>query len=219
MTLVPGRFRITLQFSSVVHPSPPALAVMLIDQWMPAFDAHERHETRVRAPRGVVWAQVRRLDFGRPPVIRALMALRMLPSLFTRAGREKARESAGGGLLRAGFVLLDERVDDELLLGVAGKFWRPSGNIERVTADELRGFDRPGFAVATWNFALRDDGEGTVLVTETRVRCTDGASRRSFLRYWRIVGPFSALIRMELLRSIRRAAEASAPAPDPTGTQ
>ncbi|HEX9936466.1 MAG TPA: hypothetical protein VGB15_05065 [Longimicrobium sp.] len=193
---------------------------MLIDQWMPAFDAHERHETRIRAPRSVVWGHVRRLDFGRPPVIRALMALRMLPSLFTRAGRRKAREGAEGGLLRAGFVLLDERVEDELLLGVAGRFWRPSGNIERVTAQEIRGFDRPGFAVATWNFALRDDGGATVLVTETRVRCTDAASRRSFLRYWRIVGPFSALIRMELLRSIRRAAEAgTAPALSATGTR
>ncbi|HEU4562330.1 MAG TPA: hypothetical protein VFS20_31155 [Longimicrobium sp.] len=195
-------------------------SAMLIDQWMPAFDASEKHETRIRAPRSVVWAQVRRLDFGRPLVIRALMALRMLPSLFTRAGREKARQGMEGGLLRAGFVLLDERVEDELLLGVAGKFWRPSGNIERVTADDLRGFDRPGYAVATWNFALRDDGDGTVLVTETRVRCTDGASRRSFLRYWRIVGPFSALIRVELLRSIRRAAEArSAAALSLTGSR
>ncbi|HET7459796.1 MAG TPA: hypothetical protein VFJ82_01055 [Longimicrobium sp.] len=191
---------------------------MLIDEWMPAFDAHERHQTRIRAPREAVWNQVRRLDFGRPLVIRALMALRSLPALLTRGGRAKARESAEGGVLRAGFVLLDERVNDELLLGVAGKFWRPTGNIARVTAGELRRFDRPGFAVGAWNFTVREDGDATVLATETRVRCTDEASRRAFLRYWRIIGPFSALIRVELLRSIRRAVETSA-APAASGAR
>lgn len=182
---------------------------MLIDEWMPAFDAHERHQTRIRAPREAVWNQVRRLDLGRPPVIRALMAVRMLPALLTRGGRQKARGTAEGGLLGAGFVLLDERVNDELLLGVAGKFWRPRGNILRVTADELRGFSRPGFAAGAWNFTLRKDGDATILATETRVRCTDEASRRAFLRYWRIVGPFSALIRMEMLRHIRREVEST----------
>ncbi|HET7234139.1 MAG TPA: hypothetical protein VFJ16_29265 [Longimicrobium sp.] len=192
---------------------------MLIDEWMPVFDAHERHETRIRAPREQVWAQVRRLDFGRPPVVRALMALRTLPALLTRGGREKARDAAeGGGVLRAGFVLLGERVGDELLLGVAGQFWKPLGNITRVRADELRDFNRPGFATATWNFTLREDGDAVILATETRVRCTDEASRRAFLRYWRIVGPFSALIRMELLRSIRRAVETAA-APAATGAR
>jgi hypothetical protein len=191
---------------------------MLIDEWMPTFDAVERHETRIRAPREQVWAAVRPLDFGRPPVIRALMALRSLPALFTRAGRAKAKQAADGGVLNAGFVLMGERVNDELLLGVAGKFWRPSGNIARVSEAELRTFERPGFAVASWNFTLQDDGDGTLLATETRVRCTDEPSRRSFLRYWRIVGPFSALIRIEMLRSLRRAAEAR-PAPATTETR
>jgi len=180
---------------------------MLIDEWMPAFDAVERHETRIRASRERVWAAVRPLDFGSPPVMRALMAIRMLPSLLTRAGREKTRAAARGGVLGAGFVLMGERVDDELLLGVAGRFWRPSGNIARVSEGELRTFSRPGFAVAAWNFTLMDDGDATLLATETRVRCTDEASRRTFLRYWRVVGPFSALIRMEMLRSLRAAAE------------
>jgi len=191
---------------------------MLIDEWMPAFDAHERHQTRIRAPRERVWTQVRRLDFGRPPVIRALMALRSLPALLTRRGREQVCEAEEGGVLRAGFVLLDERVNDELLLGVAGKFWRPSGNLARVTASELRAFGRPGFAVGAWNFTLREDGDATLLATETRVRCTDQASRRAFLRYWRIIGPFSALIRVELLRSIRRAVETS-PLPAASGAR
>lgn len=183
---------------------------MLIDEWMPVYDVVERHETRIRAPRDAVWAQVRRLDFGRPPLVRALMGLRSLPHLFTRAGREKLGRMADAGFLGAGFVILGERAGDELLIGVAGKFWRPTGNIERVTAEEIRRFDRPGFAVGAWNFTLREDGDATLLATETRVRCTDDASRRSFLRYWRVIGPFSGAIRVAMLKSIRRAVESPA---------
>jgi hypothetical protein len=182
-------------------------SVMLIDAWMPAWDEVERHETRIRAPREAVWRAVRTMDFARSPVIAALFALRSLPGLFSRGPRKRALGSTLDGLLRNGFVLMGERPGEELLLGVAGRFWRPSGDVVRLTADELRGFDRPGYAVGAWNFTLAEEGDAVRLATETRVRCTDAASRRSFRRYWLLVGPFSALIRREMLRSIRRAAE------------
>jgi len=186
---------------------------MLIDEWMPVWDAVERHETRIRAPREVVWQTVRTLDFTRSPIVTALFALRSLPGLLSGRPRKQALGSTMDGLLRNGFVLLDERPGAELLLGVVGRFWRPTGDVVRLTADEVRAFDRPGYAVGTWDFTLAQDGDAIRLATETRVRCTDEASRRSFRRYWTVVGPFSALIRREMLRSIRRAAEAAQPHP------
>ena len=188
---------------------------MLIDDWMPAWDVHERHETRIRAGREQVWARVRALDFGHSGVIRTLFALRSLPGLLTAAGRRKMLDARRGGLLRAGFRVLDEAEGDELVLGVVGRFWRPGGGILRVAPEEVRGFDQPGYAVGVWNFSLTDggDGDGVTLATETRVRCTDAASRRSFRRYWRLIGPFSGLIRREMLKSIRRAAQAEARSP------
>jgi len=182
-------------------------APALIDTWMPTWDAVERHQTHVRAPREAVWRAARTLDFARSPVVRALFALRSLPGLCSR-GPRRALGGTLDGLLRSGFVLLGERPGEELLLGLVGRFWRPDGGIVRLTADELRTFDRPGYAVATWNFTLAADHGGSRLATETRVRCTDAAARRSFRRYWAVVGPFSGLIRREMLRSIRRAAEA-----------
>jgi hypothetical protein len=184
----------------------------LIDEWMPRWDVVERHETRIRASRERVWRAGRTLDLGASPVIRALFALRSLPALFSRQPRQEALGITMDGLLRSGFVLLGERPGEELLLGLVGQFWRPSGCILRLTADEVRGFDRPGYAVAAWNFTLADDGEAVRLATETRVRCTDDASRRSFRRYWRLIGPFSGLTRREMLRSIRRACERDTPA-------
>ena len=174
---------------------------------MPRWDVVERHETRIRAPRERVWQAARTLDLGRSPVIRTLFALRSLPAMFSRQPRRDSLGTSIEGLLRNGFVLLGERPGEELLLGLVGRFWRPSGGVLRLTAEEMRGFGRPGFAVAAWNFSLSDDGDGVRLATETRVRCTDEASRRSFRRYWALVGPFSGLTRREMLRSIRRASE------------
>jgi len=46
------------------------------------------------------------------------------------------------------------------------------------------------------------------LATETRVHVPDPVSRRKFARYWRVVRPFSGVIRMGVLRAAKRRAEA-----------
>jgi hypothetical protein len=51
-----------------------------------------------------------------------------------------------------------------------------------------------------------EDGE---LTTETRVHVADPRSRRKFARYWRVVGPFSGLTRILVLRAAKRRAEAA----------
>lgn len=182
---------------------------MLIDELLPRYDVTEHHSTLVRAAPARVWEAVRTLDLARSPLVRVLFALRSLPGLFS--GKRPGPRRLGttmDGLLESGFVLLGEREGDELLLGLAGQFWRPTGRIVRLSPEEFRAGGRPGLSMAAWNFTLRDDEGGAVrLATETRVRCTDDASRRSFLRYWRLVGPFSGLIRAEMLRTLRRGAE------------
>jgi hypothetical protein len=49
-------------------------------------------------------------------------------------------------------------------------------------------------------------GGCSLLVTETRVAAVDEHARRAFLRYWRLVGPFSRLIRRRWLAAIARSA-------------
>ena len=181
---------------------------MLIDEHLPHPDFAERHALRVHAPPERAYAAARRLDLGRSPVVRTLFALRSLPALFSRGGRgQRALGISMEGLLRSGFVLLGERPPHEFVLGLAGRFWTPAGGIERIDPAEFAVFDRPGMALAAWNFTVLPTDEGSLVATETRVRCTDAAARRSFGRYWRLVRPFSGLVRMEALRAIRRAAE------------
>jgi hypothetical protein len=183
--------------------------VTLLDGWMPTFDVVERHSTLVRAPVERVQALARELNFGRSPLIRSLFLLRSLPGLFTGGSlKQPALGATLAGLLRSGFVLLAERENEERVFGLVGRFWTARGGVVRVSPDEFRAWTQPGFARAAWNFALAPEGDGrTRLSTETRVLCTDEESRRSFLRYWRLIGPFSALTRMEMLRTIRKAAE------------
>jgi hypothetical protein len=181
---------------------------MLIDDYMPEPQFAERHALRVAAPPERAWQAVRALDMGGSPVIRGLFALRSLPAFL--AGKRRRGPALGttmDGLLRSGFVLLAEQAPREIVLGLVGRFWTPTGGLTRVEEPEFRGFDRPGMTVAAWNFTILPAEGGSLIATETRVRCTDAASLRSFRRYWRVVRPFSGLIRKEGLRAIRRAAE------------
>lgn len=185
-------------------------AARLIDAALPRWDVVSRHHTRVAAPPAYVYRAARGLDLRAAPLMRTLFLLRSLPGLLPRAGRRQAPlGSTLDGLLRTGFVVLGERPGEELLLGLVGRFWTPGGDIQRVTPPEFAAWDRPGFARAAWNFTVAPAGDGaTRLATETRVKCTDEASARRFRRYWRVVGPFSGLIRREMLWTLRRGVEA-----------
>jgi hypothetical protein len=180
---------------------------VLIDRFMPTFDVVERHAVIVRASPDEAFGAIRRIDLARSLPVRALVALRGLPALIR--GRSSRRRSwTLDDIIEAGFVLLAEEPRVELVLGVVGRFWKPAGDVIRVRAEDFTAFDRPGLAKGTWNFRVEPVGEGLVRVTtETRVVCTDQASRRSFLRYWRVIGPFSGFIRSRALSLVRTEAE------------
>jgi len=105
--------------------------------------------------------------------------------------------------LKSGFILLGENPGEEILLGLVGRFWTPSGGIRGLDVDAFRRFTDPGFAKTIWNFYLSGSAGQTVLTTETRIVCLDDSSRRKFKIYWTLVKPFSGLIRKEILKVIK----------------
>ena len=172
-----------------------------IERFLPDPQFVERHRTRVRADAATVDAAARSLDLGGSALARMLFRLRGMPADALRLD----------GLERIGFTRLVDEPGD-LVLGVIGRFWKPTGSVERFAPADFVAFDRPGYARAAWSFSIEVRGpRDTLLETETRIRCTDDASRRSFARYWTVIRPFSGLIRRAALRSIRREAEARAP--------
>jgi hypothetical protein len=190
----------------------------LVDEWMPEADAWSRHATTIAAPPARVWEALLKVEFGRHPLVALLMGIRALPALLTRPrttwARLRRRSEASalplGTLLRQDFALLAERPLLDMVLGVTGRFWLPSGELSPTDPATFRDPVPPGHARAVWSFHLEPLADGrTRLVTETRVRCADPATRRSFLRYWRLIAPGSGLIRRAILSMIRRRAEAA----------
>jgi hypothetical protein len=180
---------------------------VLIDRYLPEYDEYEHHETAVDAPPARTYQAVKEIDLARSPIVLVLLAARGLPHLFTGAVKPKLRLQLDD-ILASGFVVLAEEPGHELVLGIVGKFWRPSSGVRPIEPDEFTVFDEPGYSKAAWNFLVTDrPGGGSTVVTETRVTSTDADARRNFGWYWRLVGPFSALIRRIMLGQIKREAE------------
>jgi hypothetical protein len=180
---------------------------VLIDEFMPNFDVSERHHTLVQAPAERAYEATRRVDLARSKVIRALFAARGIP-LLVRGRRLERRRMTIDDLVSAGFVWLGEEPGREMVLGIVGTFWKPTGGIRRIDPSEFASFDEPGLAKGAWNFRVISDGdERSFVVTETRVRVPDEASRRKFLLYWAVIGSFSGVIRKQALALVKADAE------------
>jgi hypothetical protein len=183
----------------------------LIDQWLPRFDVVERHASVVAASPHRVDGCVRDVDLARSRLTAGLLSLRRLPSALN-GGMRPMRRVTLEDLLARGFVILADAPGEEIVLGVVGRFWRPDGGVVRIQPEEFVAFAEPGHARAAWNFRIDPRGGGCRLSTETRIDCVDAAALRRFRVYWALVGPFSGLIRRELLRLIKREAEKGSPA-------
>ena len=172
---------------------------MLIDDFLPEYDFNEVHDIDVGAPSKRVYAAINEVDFSESFIVRWLLRLRGMSG--TNVTIRDLRSFK--------FETLGEMMNRELLIGLAGRFWTPWGDLQKINAENFREFNKKGFAKAAWNFSLCPAGVGTKLSTETRIKCLGDESRVSFGRYWMFAKPFSGVIRMEMLRMIKRTAEAA----------
>ncbi|MEQ1761939.1 MAG: hypothetical protein ABL984_02210 [Pyrinomonadaceae bacterium] len=171
---------------------------MLIDYYLSDYDFNETHDIAINASPERVFSAVNEVDFSESFIVRWLLRLRgMSGENVTIRNLRSFR-----------FETLGEIVDRELLIGLAGRFWLPWGDLQRVGPATFREFDKQGYAKAVWNFSVEAGSDSTRLTTETRIKCLGDGSRRSFGLYWMFVQPFSGWIRMEMLRSIKVRAEA-----------
>jgi hypothetical protein len=127
---------------------------------------------------------LREVTFGEVPLVRALVFARGL-------GLPRRDQNVLEAIRRRG-VLLEDVPGEGVAVSLEGQFWR------------MRGRGPEPAAAAVVRFRAQDK----LLATETRVHVPP-ASRRKFQRYWRVVRPFSGLIRMSVLRAAKRRAEAA----------
>jgi hypothetical protein len=188
---------------------------VLIDTYAPNWDAAEFHQIEIAADAESVYRTLWVADLGGSVLIKTLMGLRTLPGVLLhpasiklagpRPGRRKISLQT---LIDSGFGKLAEEPDREILLGIAGKFWRPTGNVSPFSEGNFHGPVPAGLARAVWNFHVQQrESKQTILSTETRVVCSDARSRAKFRAYWFVVGPFSGLIRTLMLKSVKHECE------------
>jgi len=180
---------------------------MLIDSFAPNPDAVETHCIAINAAPDVVYRALWTADLG-GPVIKVLLGLRMLPGFILRGCRSLLRNQSITlqTLIDSEFGVLAEEPNHEVLFGVTGRFWRPTGNVSPFDRASFNSPVPAGIVRAVWSFTVEPSVNGqTILSTETRVTCGDRSSRRKFRAYWFFVRPFSGLIRRIMLKNVRKA--------------
>ena len=162
-----------------------------IDRFLSEWDAHEVHAVELDVPPEQALAAALAAPAAPDAIVRTLFRLR---GLSTSGSIEDAF-----GRMRFGVL---ERTQTEVVVGAAGTPWRVRGGI-RSFAEAAPGTVR----MATEFRAEPLPGGRSRLTTETRVAAADATALRRFRRYWRAIGPFSALVRRRWLRAIARATE------------
>ena len=184
-----------------------------LDDFIPIYQFHEFHKTRVHARRGDVFKAIQEVRANEVLFFRTLTWIRRGgrsgPSgLLNPPGDEPLLAVA----LRTGFMKLAEEPDREIVVGTLVAAPKGTRLKKDPTPDDFKALHVPGFALAALNFRMEDAPQGeTVLTTETRVYAMDASTKRKFAAYWRTICPGSALIRLMWLRAIRRRAESGNP--------
>jgi len=189
-------------------PVGPIKSRLLIEEFLPNHDLSAGYRTCINAPPSQVYPHILGLDLSEPWIVRLLMTLRTGKPMRRNRAPSDLRQQLQG----TGFVVLGEVPGEELVIGVAGRFWLPDGGrCLDFTADDFVGFSRPGFAKVAWNFELSPDSPGTtILSTDTRIKCFGKTALWKFRLYWSLVGPFSGLIRKAILKRVKMLAESDA---------
>ena len=156
-----------------------------LDTYLPAYEFSTLHELTVDAPPEVAERALREVTFAEVPVVRVL--------LFARGIRAHRSDEPVVAAMVPRATVVEDRPGEGIVLSLTGQFWRLRG----------RGPESPAQAVVDFRST---PGR---LTTETRVHVPDPVSRRKFERYWRVIRPFSGIIRKEILGAAKRRAEAT----------
>jgi hypothetical protein len=192
---------------------------MLLDEILSVYDFTEVHSISVKASPEVAYRAVMETTLNEiSGIVRWLFILRSLPEKTVgRQGKTmQTREPLLSQMNNNGFVTLAEQAPHELVFGLIvpgkiGRVWQKASGNKVLPADatDFLSFSHPGFLRVVGNFRVEDSTiPGMVTVrTESRTRALSYRARTDFIPYWRIIRPFSGLIRRLWLRGIKRRAE------------
>lgn len=174
----------------------------VLNNLLPEYQFSEHHTNVVLGKPERVFEAVEAMDLSDSTIARVLMRLWRIPAKLVMGKKAPDRSMTVDD-----FLPLERVPPTDLARGLIGGKNAPKDKSE-IDSDAFRAFDAPGCIKLVWAFWLTDLGDDRVRVdTETRVYCTDKKTLRGFTVYWCIIRPWSGLIRMRLLASIKRDAE------------
>ena len=192
---------------------------MLLDDILPVYDFTEVHSIRIKAYTEAVYKAVKEVTpADKSVVMRVLFSLRSFPEkLAGRQGLDLTnQESLLSQMMKRGFIMLAEQASQEMVFGMIvpgsiGRVWRKSSALLQAPSsrEEFLAYKYPDCLLVAANFLITDaEQAGFVIVrTESRTKALSEQARKNFAPYWRIIRPFSGLIRRVWLSAIKRRAE------------
>jgi len=195
---------------------------MFVDDFLPVYDVSDSVATIVDADVATTWnalMQVDLIEVGRKrPLVGLLGALRAVPDVLNHLlhgeiphppARLSLRDTTSLPLGEGGWVLLGERENEEIALGLVGKFWQPVITFAPVTADQFGGYAEPGYAKTIYSLSVKALDENRTLLTGVmRTATTDDAARKWFRRYWTFgIGSGAHVLVQGVIDVTRQAAE------------
>ena len=176
-----------------------------LDSLIPEYQFSEHHTTVVLAKPERVFEAVEAMDLTDSSIAKLLMRLWRIPA------RLYNKDIPDRFMSVTDFIPLIHMPPHDLMRGLLGGVNAPKEK-STIDAEAFRSFNEPGCMKLVWGFWLTDLSDDRVRVdTETRVYCTDKEMLNKFRIYWLIIRPWSGLIRMRLLASIKRDAESTRP--------
>lgn len=181
---------------------------MLIDRFMPVSEVAELHQVRVEAPVDCTFAAACDMDLNRSPLVRAVFALRALPSTLRGHHAVRSPKPLLEETQALGWRVLGQVPEREIVLGAVTQPWRGEVVFRGIEPDAFLTFNEPDYVKIVWTIEAEPIGRTVSRFrTQTRVVTTDAAARRRFRRYWAFLSPGILLIRRESLRLVKAEAE------------
>ena len=180
----------------------------LLDSFMPEYEVEEHHVVKVMAPAAVTYEAARDLDINRSRLVRAIFAVRTLPSRLRGRAIQREPRSLVEETLALGWRVLAEVPGRALLIAAVTRPWESSPVFRGLSPGDFTDFSEPGYAKIIWTLEAEPLGPArSRFRTQTRVCTTDPIARARFRRYWAVFSPGIVLIRRRSLGLVKAAAE------------
>lgn len=187
---------------------------MLIDKYLPKFDFTEVYDIEIEATPEVAYRAINEATLGdMSVVVRLLLWLRAIPDRIM-GNKSMDLDSRTPFITQQSddSIILEQQAPHEIVLGMImkGRVWEKQNKEIKLThADDFLAFKNPEYCWVVSHLRVDSSGtSGTVIVrTESRTMGLSQQATKEFKSYWRIIKPFSGLIRRLMLNAIKYRAE------------